>query len=80
MLSEYKLVLVYPLRHGHAPQWVSHAYKDATTCATSLELLTTYGIHTSQPNATTLVFASESARTLAVLALSGAKEFTTQCV
>ena len=80
MLSEYKLVLVYPLRHGHAPQWVSHTYKDSITCATGLELLTRYGVHTTQPNATTLVFESERERMLAVLALSDAKQFTVQCV
>ena len=80
MHSEYKLILVYPLRHGHAPQWVSHSYRDSITCATGLELLTRYGVHTTQPNATTLVFESDQERMLAVLALSNAKEFNVQCV
>jgi len=77
MQSEYKLKLVYPT---HKQFSASQTYKESITCATSLELLTTYGIHTTQPSASVLVFESESDRMLAVLALSDAKEFTVQCV
>ena len=80
MLSEYKLKLVYPQYKQFAPAWISQTYKETVTCATGLELLNTYGIHTTQPSASVLVFESESERTLAVLALSGAKEFTVQCI
>ena len=77
MLSEYKLKLVYP---QHKQFRASQSYKESITCATSLELLTAYGIHTTQPSASVLVFESERERTLAVLALSSAKEFTVQCI
>lgn len=77
MHSEYKLKLVYPT---HKQFRASQSYKESITCATSIELLTTYGIHTTQPSASVLVFESESERTLAVLALSDSKEFTTQCI
>ena len=77
MHSEYKLKLVYP---QHKQFRASQSYKESITCATSIELLTTYGIHTTQPSASVLVFESESARTLAVLALSDSKAFTVQCI
>ena len=77
MHSEYKLKLVYPTHKQHR---ASQSYKESITCATSIELLTAYGIHTTQPSASVLVFESESERTLAVLALSDSKEFTTQCI
>ena len=77
MLSEYKLKLVYPT---HKQFRASQTYKESITCAYSLKLLTDYGIHTTQPSASMLVFESEQARMLAVLALSDAKEFTVQCI
>ena len=80
MHSEYKLKLVYPNRKQHAPQWISQTYKETVTCATGLELLTTYGIHTTQPSASVLVFESDRERMLAVLALSDSREFTVVCV
>ena len=73
MHLEFKLVLVYSVDK-------SHALKDATTCAASLQLYNTHHIHTTQPNATTLVFESERERMLAVLALSDAKLFAVVCV
>ena len=78
--SEYKLKLIYPQRTSTAPQWISQTYKETVTCATSLELLTTYGIHTTQSSASVLLFESDRERMLAVLALSDAKEYTVQCV
>ena len=78
--SEYKLKLIYPQRTSTAPQWISQTYKETVTCATSLELLTTYGIHTTQSSASVLVFESDRERMLAVLALSNAREYTTECI
>ena len=77
MHSEYKLKLVYP---QYKQFRASQSYKESITCATSIELLTTYGIHTTQPSASVLVFESASDRMLAVLALSDATAFTTQCL
>lgn len=77
MHSEYKLELVYP---AHKQFRASQTYKESITCATGIELLTAYGIHTTQPSASMLVFESESDRMLAVLALSDAKLFTVQCL
>ena len=73
MHLEFKLVLVYAVDK-------SHALKDATTCAASLQLYNTHSIHTTQPNATTLVFESERERMLAVLALSDSNTYTVVCV
>ena len=72
----YKLQLNYaPL--GYTPHY---ATQDTITYTALLNLYTQHSITCTQPNATTLEFDSNKDRTLAVLALSAAKEYTCECV
>ena len=82
MHSEYKLQFNYPkYKHGvtqaHIP---SEAYCDTVTHTALLDLYIHNSIQCTQCDSTTLVFETARDRTLAVLILSDAKEFTVQCV
>ena len=85
MHSEYKLQLNYfKYAHGVARPFGDHitreAYCDAITYTTLLDLYIHNSIACTQSDSTTLVFESAQDRTLAVLALSDSKDYTTQCI
>ena len=82
MHSEYKLQLHYPkYKHGvtqaHIP---SEAYCDTVTHTALLDLYIHNSIACTQCDSTTLVFETQQDRMLAVLALSNAREYTTECI
>lgn len=75
--SEYKLRLNYGSIIGPGP---TDVYCDITTQTALLNLYTHNRISCTQPDSTTLVFETQRDRMLAVLALSNAKEYTTECI
>lgn len=77
MFGNYSIKLVYPKVKQHAP---SQQYKESITYCALLDLFLTYNIHATQSSASIITLESERDRTLAVLALSGRKEYTVQCL
>ena len=73
----YKLHLNYGTIIGPGP---THIYCDTVTHTALLNLYTQHRIHCTQPDEYTLEFDTNKDRTLAVLALSAAKEYTCECV
>ena len=77
MHSEYKLRLNYGNIIGPGP---TDVYCDTVTHTALLDLYIHNSIECTQCDSTTLVFETQQDRMLAVLALSNAREYTTECI
>ena len=77
MFGAYSIKLNYHAFKQHTP---SQQYKESITYCALIDLLVEHQIHCTQSSASILTFESARDRTLAVLALSGRKEYTVVCI
>ncbi len=76
----YTIKLEYATRN-RIDQFVNdQRYEDVMTQTACTQLLLRHNIHTTQPNATTIVFESDRDRTLALLKLQNSGAYTARCV
>ena len=68
-LGHYSIKLEYAGKH-------SQLYKESITYCATIDLLITYGIHSTQSSASIITLETASDRLLAVLALSNRSEYT----
>ena len=76
----YTIKLEYATRN-RIDQFVNdQRYEDVMTQTACTQLLLRHNIHTTQPNATTIVFESDRDRTLALLQLQNSSAYTARLV
>lgn len=76
----YTIKLEYATRN-RIDQFVNdQRYEDVMTQTACTQLLLRHNIHTTQPNATTIVFESDRDRTLALLQLQNTTAYTARLV
>ena len=76
----YAIKLEYATRN-RIDQFVNdQRYEDVMTQTACTQLLLRHNIHTTQPNATTIVFESDRDRTLALLQLQNSSAYTARLV
>ena len=76
----YTIKLEYATRN-RIDQFVNdQRYEDVMTQTACTQLLLRHNIHTTQPNATTIMFESDRDRTLALLQLQNSSAYTARLV